>query len=147
MVSGCGCPIWLVVARNLIATAKLPFLGGVIAHGREAAIADHHLISRMLARRRLSFGKSKKAKLFLTHSGAKLEPEYHRCYPEAVLQAIAVHARNGLAKTQVRIATPSTSDPAHSLVNHAWDMFWTAPASYVSWETKAVADPFENKKI
>jgi len=86
---------------------------------------------------------------FLAESGVKPEPEYHRCYPDTILQTIAEHAKQGLARTQVRIATPNTSDPVHSLLNQAWDLFWTAPDSYVSWERKAVVklfDGMENRK-
>jgi len=81
---------------------------------------------------------------FLADSGAKPEPEYHRCYPDAVLQTIAEHARQGLARTQVRIATPETSDSVHSLLNQAWELFWTAPDCYVTWEKKAVGELFES---
>jgi hypothetical protein len=79
---------------------------------------------------------------FLAENGVKPEPEYHRCYPDTILQTIAEHAKQGLARTQVRIATP-TSDPVHSLLNQAWDLFWTAPDCYVSWERKAVVKLFE----
>jgi hypothetical protein len=79
---------------------------------------------------------------FLAQSGVKAEPEYHRCYPETILQTIAEHARQGLAETQIRIATPRIADPIHSLLNGAWDMFWKAPDTYVAWEKKAITELF-----
>ena len=80
---------------------------------------------------------------FLAECGVKPEPEYHRCYPDTILQTIAEHARQGLVRTQVRIATPKTTDPVHALLNQAWELFWSAPDCYVAWERKAVAELFE----
>jgi hypothetical protein len=81
---------------------------------------------------------------FLAESGVKPEPEYHRCYPDTVLQKIAQHANQGLLGTQIRIVNPQTNEPVHSLLNQAWHMFWSAPDLYVTWEKKAVSELFDS---
>jgi hypothetical protein len=83
---------------------------------------------------------------FLAHSGAKPEPEYHRCYPESIIHGLAERAQEGVRATQVRIATRETKDPVHTLLNDAWKTFWKDPGSYVAWERKSVATLFDCTK-
>jgi hypothetical protein len=80
----------------------------------------------------------------LSHLGAKAEPEYHRCYPDSVIQTLAAQAKEVLVGTNLRIAELRTNDPVHCLLNEAWTMFWKDPSSYVSWERKAVTRLFDS---
>lgn len=83
---------------------------------------------------------------FLSYSGAKPEPEYHRCYPDNIIQLLAERAKQGVLGIQVRIASAETRDPIHTLLNQAWKSFWNDPASYVAWEKGAVAALFDSSK-
>jgi hypothetical protein len=38
----------------------------------------------------------------------------------------------------VRLATPTTNDFVHVVLNQAWEEFWRNPGAYVEWEKKAV---------
>ena len=83
---------------------------------------------------------------FLLHSGARPEPEYHRCYPESIIHALAERAKQGVLGIQVRIASRETKESIHSLLNQAWKVFWKDPSSYVVWEKDAVASLFDCSK-
>lgn len=74
----------------------------------------------------------------LSQIGAEPEPEYYRCYPEHLLEKIALYAYNGIQDIQCRIATPKTNDHIHTLLNDAWIEFWSCPQEYVRWEKLAV---------
>lgn len=80
---------------------------------------------------------------FLSQSGARPEPEYHRCYPDHVMRMMAERTRDGVSRMQVRIASKDTTDPIHSLLNEAWDRFWADPDAYVPWEKGAVSRLFD----
>lgn len=88
----------------------------------------------------------KRWQTFIANSGAKPEPEYHRCYPETIIHTLAERAKEGVIGTQVRIASPKTTDPVHTLLNDAWKTFWKDPQSYVSWERESVASLFDGAK-
>jgi hypothetical protein len=75
----------------------------------------------------------------LAEGGTRPEPEYHRCYPDALLARVAEHARAGVEAVGCRLAGPTTADPIHAELNRAWDRFWGDPAAYVDWEKDAVA--------
>lgn len=74
----------------------------------------------------------------LTHYDKEPEPEYHRCYPDELLQKVAAHAFEGTLAIGCRLAGPTTSDPVHGLLNQAWEEFWKAPEGYPEWERSAV---------
>jgi hypothetical protein len=57
---------------------------------------------------------------FLRHSGAMAEPEYRRCYPEPIIRELSNAAREGVEQMGCRLATQSTDDPVHKILNHAW---------------------------
>lgn len=75
---------------------------------------------------------------FLEQIAAQPEPEYHRCYPSNLIETVADHAWNAVKNIQTRIATPTTQDPIHNLLNQAWQQFWQNSATYVDWEKQAV---------
>ena len=70
---------------------------------------------------------------------AKPEPEYHRCYPDGLLGQIADYARKGVEEIGCRLATSTTVDPVHAVLNLAWDEFWRDPGAFVDWERDAVS--------
>ena len=73
-------------------------------------------------------------------SGGELEPEYHQCFPEHVLEAVAQKAYEGVVEIKCRIATPTTRGVLHDLLNNAWEAFWRAPLHYTEWEQSSVAE-------
>ncbi len=75
----------------------------------------------------------------LTQTGAKTEPEYHRCFPNDLLRRVSQHARSGVEAVGCRLATPTTSDPIHTALNAAWSQFWSNPEGFVEWERESVA--------
>lgn len=75
---------------------------------------------------------------FLEQIAAQPEPEYHRCYPNHLIEAVAFHAWEAVKDIQTRIATPETQNPIHDLLNQGWQKFWQNPATYVEWEKQAV---------
>jgi len=75
---------------------------------------------------------------FLEQIAAQPEPEYHRCYPSNLITAIVHHAWYAVKEIQARIATPTTQDSIHNLLNHAWQQFWHNPTMYVDWERQAI---------
>jgi hypothetical protein len=74
----------------------------------------------------------------LAQTGARPEPEYHRCYPDRLISAIVRLAYTGTSAIGCRLATPSTTGEVHSLLNTAWSEFWRDPAGYVAWEENAI---------
>ena len=65
-------------------------------------------------------------------------PDYAHCYPEALIDRIVVKALEGVEAMECRIADPNTGDPVFSLLNEAWDRFWSDPDTYHRWESQAV---------
>lgn len=43
-----------------------------------------------------------------------------------------------MKEIQARIATPTTQDRIHSLLNQAWQQFWQNSLMYVDWEKQAI---------
>ncbi len=70
----------------------------------------------------------------LSITGSQREPEYSRCYPDALLKGIADLARDGVVAIGCRIASPQTNDMIHKTLNEAWEHFWDDPDQYVKWE-------------
>jgi len=75
----------------------------------------------------------------LKQTGAKPEPEFHRCFPDDLLRKVTRHARCGVEAVGCRLATPTTSDPIHMALNAAWSQFWSNPDGFVEWERESVA--------
>ena len=105
---------------------------------------DHARMSAMLYALELSGSQPTAKEIqqrwseFCEQIAAQPEPEYHRCYPKELIEAIAYHAWDAVKDIQARIATPLTQDPVHNLLNQAWQQFWQNPATYVDWEKQAV---------
>lgn len=76
----------------------------------------------------------------LSISGAEAEAEYLRCFPEDILEKIAVNAYEGIYGSGFHIVSPDTDQPIYNILNQAWDVFWAKPAQYSTWEQKAVLD-------
>ena len=64
--------------------------------------------------------------------------EYRRCYPDDLLDKICDYALEGITDMKCRIASPQTGDKIHTLLNQAWNKFWSNPIKYVEWEERAV---------
>ena len=75
---------------------------------------------------------------FLEDISATEEPEYHRCYPNHLINTVADYAWDAVKDIKARIATPVVNDPVHTLLNQAWDQFWKNPSGYVEWEKREV---------
>ena len=75
---------------------------------------------------------------FLEQIAAQPEPEYHRCYPTNLIETVADYAWDAVKGIEARIATPTTQDPIHNLLNQAWQQFWQNPSMYVNWEKQAI---------
>jgi len=77
----------------------------------------------------------------LDASGFRAEPEYHRCFPASLLNALASHAKVGVEGMQCRLAMKGSLDGAVRLaLNGAWTRFWTDPSIYAQWEGDAVRE-------
>lgn len=74
-------------------------------------------------------------------SGFRPEPEYHRCFPVSLLNALASHAKSGVEQMHCRLALKGSLDGTVRLsLNRAWAQFWTDPNSYAQWEQQAVRE-------
>ena len=72
-------------------------------------------------------------------SGAKLEPEYLRCFPKFLLEELVKEAFAAVDALGCRIATPDCQDAVHLTLNQAWIEFWRDPQEYANWERTASA--------
>jgi hypothetical protein len=70
------------------------------------------------------------------------EPEFGRCFPDALLNDVCQAAWDGVTAIGCRIAGPSTKDEVYALLNRAWEEFWRDPAGYGGWEQSAVRTLF-----
>lgn len=77
---------------------------------------------------------------FLTAAGFRAEPEYRRCFPNALLDKFCKEAIQGVTAGNCRIAGPTTTDAVFVLLNNAWREFWRAPDLYDAWELEAVEE-------
>ncbi len=75
---------------------------------------------------------------FLSQISVSPEPEYHRCYPDNLIEELAKCALEAIKQSQSRIATSTTQDSIHLLLNQAWEEFWQNPSTYVNWEKKKI---------
>ncbi|MGO9267828.1 MAG: hypothetical protein ACLQBA_23560 [Candidatus Binataceae bacterium] len=69
-------------------------------------------------------------------------PDYMHCYPDELITFVVEKAAKGVADMECRLARPATSDPVHLMLNEAWRNFWRDPASYHTWEARAVQELF-----
>jgi len=75
--------------------------------------------------------------------GVSPEPEYQRCFPSHVLRSVSENALRGVKATGCRIATETTQDLVHTVLNQAWQEFWACPAQY-SLREKTLVDVLRN---
>ena len=76
----------------------------------------------------------------LSISGAEVQAEYLRCFPDNILESIAIKAYEGVYSSGFRAVSPDTDLPIHNILNQAWNVFWTTPAKFSNWEKGAVSD-------
>lgn len=76
---------------------------------------------------------------FLQLVDSREEPEYRRCFPDALLNAVCEAAWEGVNAMGCRVASPATKDAVYTSLNQAWDEFWKNPSGYGTWEQRAVA--------
>jgi hypothetical protein len=65
-------------------------------------------------------------------------PEYHRCYPDALLENCVDEALAATRDTGCILAAPGSSALVRDALNDAWREMWRAPARYLEWERQAV---------
>lgn len=68
------------------------------------------------------------------------EPEYQRCFPQNILEQFAQKAYEATLELKCETVTPSSTHPIYSLLNEAWEVFWTKPHQYIDWERDAVRE-------
>lgn len=71
-------------------------------------------------------------------SSAGAEPEYHRCYPQHLLEGIVQCGSDRIAGVGCSFASQDRRAPINSILNTAWQKFWNDPAQYLTWERDAV---------
>jgi hypothetical protein len=71
-------------------------------------------------------------------SGAKPEPEYHRCFPQRLLEYVVEQGWHGVEAMGCTIARPGGGGPVYNALNSAWDEFWRDPDEFAEWERNAV---------
>lgn len=75
----------------------------------------------------------------LAITGARPSPEYLLCFPEQLLQQVALSAYEGTVSMGCSIATPDMSEPIRTLLSEAWRQFWRNPQGYCDWEHEQVS--------
>lgn len=65
-------------------------------------------------------------------------PEYHLCYPDAQIKAVAHAAKEGVEGIGVVAATSRTEARVRDTLNNAWRVFWQATADFSEWEADEV---------
>ncbi len=82
----------------------------------------------------------KKWEGLLDATGATQDPMFRRACPYPLLERAAIHALEGLKRINCRVVTEGTTGKIHDLLNAAWEIFWSKPDEYHSWEREAVTD-------
>jgi hypothetical protein len=65
-------------------------------------------------------------------------PEFHRCYPDALLETCVEEALQATREIGCRLAGPDWTGAVRSTLNEAWDAMWRDPEGYLDWERDAV---------
>ena len=82
----------------------------------------------------------KKWQGLLDATGATQGEMFRRACPSELLERAAIHALEGVKRINCRIVNLQTTGKIHDLLNTAWEMFWSAPNEYHSWERGAVTN-------
>jgi hypothetical protein len=56
--------------------------------------------------------------------------EYHRCFPETLLETIVDKAHQGVQALGCQLAQPGMQESIRKLLNDAWAEFWQTPAGH-----------------
>lgn len=75
----------------------------------------------------------------LMTSGSTTTAEYQRCFPEDILEMIAIRAYEGVVGTDLAVASPENENIVAGFLNEAWDEFWSHPQTYPQWEEQVVS--------
>jgi len=65
-------------------------------------------------------------------------PEFHRCYPDALLETCVDEALAATREIGCSLATPGSTGPVRLTLNEAWHAMWRDPGGYLAWERDAV---------
>lgn len=65
-------------------------------------------------------------------------PEYHRCYPDVLLNACVAEALEATREIGCRFVAPGSIGPVGDTLNEAWRAMWSDPGGYLNWERDAV---------
>lgn len=76
----------------------------------------------------------------ITAAKSAPDPDYRRCFPKHIIEAMAEKALEGVRGMNCRVAVPGVSSPVHDILNGAWVEFWRTPAGYAAWEKSTVED-------
>lgn len=95
---------------------------------------------RMIGFESIAQNIEKEWQALLVASGATPEPEYLRCFPDALLESFAIRAYEGIHASDFKVVSPSTDLPIYNILNQAWEVFWQQPDYFPSWEQNAVTE-------
>lgn len=70
--------------------------------------------------------------------GNKPCPDYCRCYPDHIIEALVERALAGTQAIGCTIAEPDATGTMYKILNGAWVQFWKNPQNYSVWEHKVV---------
>jgi hypothetical protein len=70
--------------------------------------------------------------------GGSPEAEYHRCYPQGILEMLSETAYDGITAMKSRVVSPMAYDRVSGVLNEAWDVFWSDPDGFAAWEKATV---------
>jgi hypothetical protein len=65
-------------------------------------------------------------------------PEYHRCYPDELIENCVVEALEAARETGCSLAEPGSQGAVRAALNEAWTVMWRDPPGYLEWEREAV---------
>lgn len=65
-------------------------------------------------------------------------PEFHRCYPDALVETCVVEALEATREIGCSLAAPNSAGTVRCTLNESWDAMWRDPAGYAQWERDAV---------
>ena len=70
--------------------------------------------------------------------GYEINADYPRCFPTAVLKAVAEHAVKGFGAMGCHFSPAQKTCRVHNALNAAWDQFWKSPKDYAAWERQQI---------
>ncbi len=74
-------------------------------------------------------------------------PEFHRCYPDTLLEVCVMEALAGVREIGCNLASPGSAGRVRAKLNQAWEVIWRDPVGYLDWEQQAVEDLHAGLKI